>query len=154
MKLKKIDHSETLNSTVKAAIETAKERGINIIVVDEHPNAEEQAIRRINRNSQRTPVITYVDDSIMVNGVRYIPTEPKHKNISRSAAMLVNMSAALGTDILGSVDKMFRQLPKDVDIIKEYGLIELKKSRLSSWERNAVVRTFERNFKKVETNEQ
>jgi len=150
MKLKKIDHSETLNSTVKAAIETAKERGINIIVAGEHPSAEEQSMRRVNRKSQRTPVITYIDDSIMVNGVRYIPIEKEPNKHSRKAMAFLGITAGMGIDLNGVIDSHFRQLPKDVDIIKEYGLIELKKSKLSSWERNAVVITFERNYKKVE----
>lgn len=42
--------------------------------------------------------------------------------------------------------KYERKLSKDIDIIKEYGLIQEKKSKLSKWERDAVVKSFESEY--------
>lgn len=130
------------------AIEKAKEENIRVIIA--HPSEEEQSIRRIHRKGQSEPVITYVDNSVMVNGVRYVPVEKETNRMSRKTAAFLGMTAGMGIDINGIIDSHFRQLPKGIDIVKEYGLIQLKKSHLSRWERDAVVGTFERNYKKVE----
>jgi len=42
-----------------------------------------------------------------------------------------------------------RKLPEGTDIIKEYGLIKNKQSKLSKWERDMVVRIFEKNYYRV-----
>ena len=42
-----------------------------------------------------------------------------------------------------------RKLPEGTDIVKEYGLIQNKQSKLSKWERDMVVRIFEKNYYRV-----
>lgn len=115
------------------AIEDSINRGDRVIVVD---TSDEK-------------VTEYPINSFTINGERYVPIEKEPKKMSRKTAAFLGMTAAM-VDLNGIIDSHFRQLPKGVNIIKEYGLIQLKKSTLSSWERNAVVRTFENNYKKVE----
>jgi hypothetical protein len=82
---------------------------------------------------------------IEINGVKYQQKEqPKRKPMSKTLAAMLMMG-------FGSLDpyaKKPKETPK-VDIIKEYGLIQQKKSNLSKSQRNWVVWQFEKNFERV-----
>ena len=89
--------------------------------------------------------------SFELNGVTYVQIEkeaPKNSHYKASRLMmLAQMLSASVYDIGGN--SYSRQLPENINIIKEYGLIQNKKSKLSRWEREAVVIIFERNFKPI-----
>lgn len=90
--------------------------------------------------------------AIEINGVLYEPIERETRKPykgSKTMTMLTTMAYTLGG--LGAFgENMYaRGLSKNIDLIKEYGLIQLKKSSLSSWERKEVTRLFECKFKKV-----
>lgn len=94
-----------------------------------------------------------VDNCFFVNGVKYKPIEkqqPKENRTTRMIAMMASIAATYAPYIDYGSNTYVRQLPQDVDIVKEYGLIQLKQSKLSKWERDSVVNIFERNFIKVE----
>lgn len=117
----------------KAAIEALKEKGIDVVVID----SVEQ------------------DESFDLNGVRYAPIKKeirKHKHVQSklggfmAAASMIYLPYMM--DMYGE-NKYERKLPEGTDIVKEYGLIQIKQSKLSKWERDMVVRIFERNYYRV-----
>jgi hypothetical protein len=53
-------------------------------------------------------------------------------------------------DLYGSGESRYeRKLLDGTDIVKEYGLIQNKQSKLSKWERDMVVKIFEKNYYRV-----
>jgi thioredoxin reductase len=114
----------------KLAAHYLEEKGIDTILVDGG---------KIDRNS------------FEVNGVRYAPNKLEESNPKMSGKMASMLAMA---EMFGAMDyggRYERTLPKSVNIIKEYGLIQLKQSKLSKWEREQVVRIFEQNYKKLTT---
>lgn len=102
------------------------------------------------------------DDTFEINGVRYKPVESevrKHKSNKKylNSRMLGIMGLAsmiyapYMNDMYSGLGRSYqRQLPEGTDIVKEFGLIQQKKSKLSKWERDTVVHIFRRNFNVVE----
>lgn len=82
--------------------------------------------------------------TIEVNGVEYEKIE--HKKPSGRVAALMAMAETLSPNMGGSDYE--RKRPA-VDIVKEYGLIELKQSKLSRNDRDWVKWQFQMNYKKV-----
>ena len=88
---------------------------------------------------------------IEVNGVKYeriIHEKKESKPMSKTlaAAMMMTLPYTMYDGLGGS--NYNRPLP-NVDIVEEFGLIEQKKSKLSRWERDQVVRIFNNNYKKI-----
>lgn len=116
-------------------IETLKEGNTNIVVID---NIEPE-------------------ESFDLNGVKYAPIkteQKKHKPVSSKLGGIVAMVSMIYlphmNDLYGYGESRYeRKLPEGTDIVKEYGLIQLKQSKLSKWEKDMVVVIFEKNFKKV-----
>lgn len=81
---------------------------------------------------------------VEVNGVKYIKNEHKSRGGSRLFQMTM-MAAAISGAGFGDKPSPIA----GVDIVKEYGLIQQKKSRLSANQRARVVYEFERNFSKL-----
>lgn len=98
-----------------------------------------------------------IDESFELNGVRYAPIKKeqrKHKHVSSKLGGIMAMASMIYlpymNDLYGYGEKGYeRKLPEGTDIVKEYGLIQDKKSKLSKWERDMVVFIFEKNFKPV-----
>ena len=113
-------------------------------IKDAHPNIVIVDIDGVKRHR----------DTFDVNGVEYTPIVREQK-INRKLHRLETLASVLMPSIpyinpyAGEQVRHNRQLPEDTNIIKEYGLVQQKKSKLSRWERDAVVSVFERNFKKV-----
>lgn len=82
---------------------------------------------------------------IEINGIKYIPKEQVRIKGSSKMATFLAMGMMLGGGIFAEKEK---ERPV-VDIIKEYGLIQLKKSNLSRSQRDWVVWEFERNYTKI-----
>lgn len=85
-----------------------------------------------------------------VNGVKYVLKEEKkpRTQLSPTLTALAMMAGSFGNYSFGNSNKE-PERPR-VDIVKEYGLIQLKKSCLSKSQRDWVVYEFERNFIKLE----
>jgi hypothetical protein len=84
---------------------------------------------------------------IEINGVKYQQKEqPKRKPMSKTMAALLMMASAFGS--LDPYAKKPKKTPQ-VDIVKEYGLIQQKKSNLSKSQRDWVVWQFEKHFERV-----
>jgi hypothetical protein len=94
------------------------------------------------------------DESFDLNGVKYAPIKTeqrKHKQVSSKLGGIMAMASMIympyADDFYGYGESRYeRKLPDGTDIIKEYGLIQNKQSKLSKWERDMVVRIFEKNY--------
>lgn len=86
---------------------------------------------------------------IEINGVKYRKKEqPKKKPISKTMASILMMASAFEYVSPYSTPKNSeKQL--DIDIIKEYGLIQQKKSNLTSSQRDWVVYKFNKLYTKI-----
>lgn len=94
---------------------------------------------------------------VEINGVKYRSkeaTEGKSKRLPMSKTMMslmvmAGMAQSFGMyGEVGTKEKKEKETP-DVNIIKEYGLIQQKKSRLSKSQRDWVVWQFEKNFERI-----
>ena len=85
---------------------------------------------------------------IEINGIKYRQKEqPKRKPMSKTLmAMMVMAEMAEGYGMGGSSRQ--KETP-NVDIVKEYELIQQKKSNLSKSQRDWVIWQFEKNFERV-----
>lgn len=101
---------------------------------------------------------TEPDNCFILNGIKYAPIKPhkskNHSTQSKKMSLLLSMGAMMYNPYILNApdiyDRYYRELPKGIDIIKEYGLIQQKLSSLSRWERDTVVRIFEKNFYRVD----
>lgn len=111
----------------------------NILYIDDS-NLNEKTIKEYIDNNIDVVIVdsavTHINDTVTVNGVVYAPIVKKQMDNN-----IFSLS--------DNTDNYERKLSNDIDIITEYGLIQLKQSKLSKWERNVVVDTFERNFKRI-----
>lgn len=127
-----------MDGTRKAVAEALKNRGVDVIIVDE-------------------PTLYTHDESFDLNSVRYEPIKTeqrKHKHVSSKLGGIMAMASMIYlpymNDLYGYGESRYeRKLPEGTDIVKEYGLIENKQSKLSKWERDMVVRIFEKNYYRV-----
>ena len=85
---------------------------------------------------------------VEINGVKYQEKEqPQIKPISKTMLAILAMASAFR-----EFDSSFSKKQKEqhsVDIVKEYGLIQQKKSNLSKSQRDYVVCQFEKNFERI-----
>lgn len=127
-----------MDGTGKAVAEALKNKGVDVIIVDE-PNLHTH------------------DESFDLNGVKYAPIKTeqrKHKHVSSKLGGIMAMASMIYlpymNDLYGYGESKYeRKLPEGTDIVKEYGLIQNKQSKLSKWERDMVVRIFEKNHYRV-----
>lgn len=85
--------------------------------------------------------------TIEINGVKYREKEqPRRKPMSKSMTTLLTMAS-----MLAASDPFAKNPRKDpeIDFVKEYGLIQLKKSTLSKRNRDYCVRVFNKHFEKI-----
>jgi hypothetical protein len=117
-------------------VQELKNKGIDIVVID---NIDEP------------------DESFYLNGVKYAPIKTeqrKHKHVSSKLGGIMAMASMIYmpymNDLYGYGESRYeRKLPDGTDIVKEYGLIQNKQSKLSKGERDMVVRIFEKNYCRV-----
>lgn len=88
-----------------------------------------------------------MENVIEINGNKYVQKIKGNDGVPMSHKMFSLEMMAM-TMMGGFSAPRSRQTPK-VDIVKEYGLIEQKKSNLSKRERDWVVQQFELNFTKL-----
>jgi hypothetical protein len=127
-----------MDGSGKAVAEALKNKGVDVIIVDE-PNSRSY------------------DESFDLNGVKYAPIKTeqrKHKHVSSKLGGIMAMASMIYmpymNDLYGYGESRYeRKLPDRTDIVKEYGLIQNKQSKLSKWERDMVVRIFEKNYYRV-----
>lgn len=83
---------------------------------------------------------------IEINGIQYESAmKPKYSRDSDMAASILTIIASMHSGFRG----FKKQERPNVDIVKEFELIELKKSNLSRSERDWVVKQFKSNFTQV-----
>jgi hypothetical protein len=116
-------------------VQELKNKGVDVVVID---NIEP-------------------DESFYLNGVKYAPIKTeqrKHKHVSSKLGGIMTMASMIYmpymNDLYGYGESQYeRKLPDGTDIVKEYGLIQNKRSKLSKWERDMVVKIFEKNYYRV-----
>jgi hypothetical protein len=116
-------------------VQELKNKGIDVVVID---NIEPE-------------------ESFDLNGVKYAPIKTeqrKHKHVSSKLGGIMAMASMIYmpymNDLYGYGESRYEhKLPDGTDIVKEYGLIQKKQSKLSKWERDMVVRIFEKNYYRV-----
>ena len=89
-------------------------------------------------------------NTIEINGKTYEAIERKKSDGSMSHVSRMLM-AAMPFMAMEWGTNYRRELPKDINVITEFELIEQKKSKLSRWEREQVVHTFNKHFKLTQT---
>ena len=93
------------------------------------------------------------DDSFELNGQRYAPvvSSPKSRRIPSKLNGIIAMDSAMYMPYMNDFggNNYERKLPEGTDIVKEYGLIQVKQSKLSKWERDMVTFIFEKNYYKI-----
>jgi hypothetical protein len=103
--------------------------------------------------------IILVDDSIIsINGVKYsLKEEPKinkeNFSFNKNNPIKNILLSTVYLSYLANIDfekKYTRKLPDNINIVEEFCLIQLKKSKLSRWEREEIIRIFEKKFEKIE----
>lgn len=111
------------------------------------------AFKAAKLTSENIKVIVIGDNTkdmntIEINGIKYQQKEQeRRKPMSKTLMALMVMSEmANGYGMYGNSKP--KENPK-VDIVKEFGLIQQNKSKLSKSERDWVVWQFERNFERV-----
>lgn len=120
-----VGHGNIDTVSLAAAIALGKSKGVEISIVQSKPA------------------------DVVINGIGW-NEKPKNQT-SGKMSKLISMIAAFQCFDNGMFGSGYtRKLPQGINIIKEYGLIELKQSKLSKWERDAVVSLFERNFQRAE----
>ena len=118
-------------------VQALKDKGVDVIVV----NANE---------------IEH-DEIFILNCVKYAPIKTerrKQKHYSSKLGGILAMASMMYmpymNDLYGGGKTPYeRKLTEGTDIVKEYGLVQNKQSKLSKWERDMVVRIFEKNYYRV-----
>ncbi len=88
-------------------------------------------------------------EAIEINGKFYVEKiQPERKRGYKPPAVIMAAMAIYGQYIDRELDKV-RVLPPGVDIAKEYGLIELKQSKLSRRQRDEVVAIFNQKYEQI-----
>ena len=111
-----------------------------------------------NTNSEGVINETVEPKLVVVNGVSYteIPKPMKKSKDNTKMGAMFEMYAQLvldgtlpsGMDLSG-FKKYERTLPSHVNVVEEFGLVQLKQSKLCRWDRDEVERIFNKNFKLV-----
>jgi hypothetical protein len=85
--------------------------------------------------------------TIEINGILYQQKEqPKAKPMNKMMTTMLMMASAYSS--LDPYAKKPKETP-NVDVVREYELIQLKKSNLSKSQRDWVIRQFEEHFERV-----
>jgi len=145
-------------------MEEEKERGIRIIHAGQIGHLDFNAQIMHHAINEKIDVVVIeeaeIDNSFEINGVRYQQKENQsNKSVSRFSklAMMASMFYVSKLAMMASMfydsamfgGKKNRQLPKGIDIVKEFELIQNKQSNLSKWERDQVEHIFHLNFNKI-----
>lgn len=123
------------------AVLSLKDKSIGLIGIHKHGIEMEEVL----------------DEIFILNGIRYAPIKKekaKHNPTKPDISIILSAASLMYTpymnDISGYGENGYtRKLPHGIDIIKEYGLIQSKKSNLSKWERDMVIRVFEKSYYRV-----
>jgi hypothetical protein len=90
-----------------------------------------------------------INMEVEVNGVKYQSIEKtKRGPASKKLFQLAMINLVFGGDLHGTLG--YSRPAPNCDVVKEYGLIQLKQSKLSRADREWVVYNFENNFKRVD----
>jgi len=116
------------------------------------------SIEKSVATKKNNDLILVDDESFYIDGVKYAPIKSerrKHNHINSKMGTFMAAATMIYAPYMADIydlghSSYERRLPEGTDIIKEYGLIQNKKSSLSRREREMVVSIFERNFSKVD----
>lgn len=120
-----------------------------ILIASHGVDLSSQLANHLANNHDIPKVIVIEDDiyTIEVNGIKYRQIHHDTPKSGKFKMVTAMMAAYMPSVDFGGSDYV-RKRPK-VDLIKEYGLIELKQSKLCRADRDWIVWQFERNYKKI-----
>lgn len=109
-----------------------------------------EAIENSKRKENLIHIVQKKPADVIINGIGW--NEKPKKQISGRMSSLISMLASFECfdSSMYYGNSYNRSLPKGINVIQEYGLIELKQSKLSKWERDAVKLLFERTFERAD----
>lgn len=131
-----------------------KERGI--LIVGSPFDAKLEALKR----KAGVDTVVFVDgpvpeSTIEINSVKYRKVD--NKKFNGMEIKSVTIDEIMGSRYSIPITNMYRdrkpkerKAPKDIDVIAEFTLIQQKKSKLSRFERDWVVKMFNKSFVKAE----
>lgn len=128
-----------------------QKKGIGVVLVE----PPEPHFERVIHHDPDLIAVAHNPNQFHVNGVVYEPigTETRSGKGSRTMNKMLAMASMFGgiaaMSSMGHGSGYERKLPQGTDIVQEFNLIQQKKSRLSRWERDTVVRIFHQNFRPV-----
>ena len=102
----------------------------------------EEVVKKVKKGAKKAK--SYINPPILIE-YKVIKKEEEPKN--NNYAFLMTMAMSMGIS-----GRMKTQNTPSINVVKEYGLIQLKKSNLSKRNRDWVVRRFESNYRKIKTN--
>lgn len=133
---------------------TPKEKGILVVG---SPLASTLKALREKTGIDNILVVSNPDmgDTIEINGIKYqkIPNKKFSGQGIKSGTIDELMGSMYSIPITNRYDQSppkERRISKDIDIIEEFKLIQSKKSKLSRYERDWVVKQFNKSFVKLE----
>lgn len=119
-----------------------------ILIIDAHSTVGKSEYYRMLMQKHNLDLIQTIEmNTIEINGIKYQQNEPEKRSRAGSR-MLALSSMMLAMSGVGMPSFSERKRPS-VDIVKEYGLIQLKQSNLSRNDRDWVVYQFERHYTKL-----
>ena len=119
-----------------------------ILIVDDSGLGKREIARHMKDNDAVIVVENQIqDNSFDIDGVRYAPIEQQKSGLSKKMMGILAVASMFAPVAGYGLSNKVRILPRGTDIIEEFKLIQEKKSNLGKWERDEVVRIFERNFK-------
>lgn len=86
---------------------------------------------------------------IEVNGIKYESRKSDNSKKPKHLSKMMLVAQMLGGFSQYGSSDYTRELPSGINLIDEYGKIQRKESKLSRWERDKIVRMFEKKYKSV-----
>lgn len=124
-----------------------RERGIRIGIIG-NPKLDNGRMPLVDENIPLPMVEIGVQPEFFINGVGYRTKERESSRGSRVLSKFALMAMAFSEMDPFTPRAKKHDTPK-VDIVKEYGLIQQKKSHLSKSERDWVVHMFNQNYEQI-----
>lgn len=128
----------------KTAIENLKESNVDVIMVGDSPTD----VQNLKDSNVDVIVVGDLKKTFELNGETYTLINP-NKPINTLRDSVIASLASMDNMYAYGESYYERKLSPNIDIIKEYELIKLKKSNLSKWERDMVVHQFEKTYKLI-----
>jgi uncharacterized protein YacL (UPF0231 family) len=136
-----VDHGKT---TLTAALVKTMMKDNKVAIVDLPESGVGDAVKRIlvEQGIENTVIVNTPEEFFTIAGEKYINNDLLHTGTQMYSRHIESLA-------MYGVNDYVRKLDSNTNIIKEFELIKQKKSKLSRWERDEVVRLFNKAFRKI-----